>query len=224
MLQKRPSSPRRITPLPEQSKHRLAGWCFCKCHKCGWGDSCWGASWVPYVGQTPCARRCARRESQTSCPIACSYARETGRNAVYDSCSHPQEESYLKRGIYASLLKAAYGRVDRGRLSVNAGVGLGNAQRCDRSSFFADECPLVRLTFTPNQQVQAGLSSTAGGLRLTSVAGRRFAAAVGSLCEALRVARVSLKAPVGDRGRAKLLAAPLVQGLATPSGHYAIGG
>ena len=107
---------------------------------------------------------------------------------------------------------------------MNAGVGLGNVQRWDRDSFFADESPLVRLTFTPNQQAQAGLSSTAGGLRLMSVVDRRFVAVVGSLCGALHVACVSLKAPVGDRGRAKLLAALLVQGPATPSGRNAVGG
>ena len=77
--------------------------------------------------------------------------------------------------------------------------------------FFADACPVGRLTLAPHQQAQAGLSTTTGGLSVISAADRCFEAAVGSVCEALPVVLASLKDPLGDSGLAKLPTAPLVQ-------------
>ena len=57
------------------------------------------------------------------------------------------------------------------------------------------------------------LSTAAGGFDFTSAAERRFAVAVGSLCEARTVVLVSHNGPHGDSVRAKLPSAPLVQGL-----------
>ena len=68
----------------------------------------------------------------------------------------------------------------------------------DEESFFAANCPADKLKLLPHQQVQAGLSTAAGGLGLASTARRRVSAALGSVCETLPEVIVSLTGSIGD--------------------------
>ena len=110
--------------------------------------------------------------------------------------------AYLWSGVNA--------RLDRRRLLMLEWI-LELPIAATEKPFFADVCAVGRLTLTPHQQAQAGLSTTAGGLSVMSAADRCFTATVGSVCEALPVVLTSLKDPLGDSGLGKLPTAPLVQ-------------
>ena len=78
------------------------------------------------------------------------------------------------------------------------------------SSLFEEGCMAERLTLLPHQRAQAGLSTGAGGLRMSSVEAKSMPASVGSLVTTPPTVLVDLSGSLGEKVRGNVPGSELV--------------
>ena len=117
---------------------------------------------------------------------------------------------FLERGVDTHLSRAPCKRANNTNLCMlERLLALPEVENEELS--FATDCPADRLKLLPHQRVQAGLSTAAGGLGLSSTARRRLSVAHGSVCETLPGVIVSLTGSIGDYVRGNLPNSPRVR-------------
>ena len=88
---------------------------------------------------------------------------------------------------------------------------LGLPGTAEETSFFENGCPTNQLVLQPYQQVQARLTTGAGGFGLASAEARRMPASVGSLVATVPEALAGLSGAIGDKVQKKLPESDLVR-------------
>lgn len=126
------------------------------------------------------------------------------------SMSLVQRWTYIERGIDHTLVSVACEQLDNLVMCVlEEGMGLRNAD--DEDQLFEDDGQVDRFKLWPYQQVQARLSTGAGGLGLPATIVRRFSASIGNLIGTPPAVIATLRGPLGESVKTKILETALVE-------------
>ena len=123
---------------------------------------------------------------------------------VVTSQSLTQRSGYIERGVDHKLAKKACERLDKDVMCVlEASMGLRDTE--DEEEFFQQDHQPNVYKLNPYQQAQARLSTKAGGPGLGSAVMQRFSASLGNLIGTLPEVKASLRAPLGESVKEKIL-------------------
>ena len=126
------------------------------------------------------------------------------------SQSLTQRSGYIERGIDHKLTRKACERLDHDVMWVlEASMGLRDA--ADEEGVFRERHEPDSFKLKPYQQMQARLSTGAGGLGLPAAVVRRFSASLGNLSGTLPAVIAALRGPLGESVKGKLPETALVE-------------